>query len=143
MNPDDAKSAAEDPDPLTELIDVACDVRQQAYAPYSNFQVGAALLAESGAIYRGCNVENVSFGLTLCAERTAASAAVAAGERAFKTLVLVTTGSVSPCGACRQFLIEFGAALEIVLVEASTRQITQRISLGELLPNQFNDFREG
>lgn len=128
---------------IRKLIAAASDVRSHAYAPYSQFQVGAALSTRDGQIFAGCNVENASFGLTLCAERSAASAAIAAGQRDFRTLVLVTRGSVSPCGACRQFLIEFGHDLEVVLVDAEALQITQRVKLAELLPHQFLAFDRG
>ena len=92
------------------LISTATAARLQAYAPYSNFQVGAALLAKDGRIFTGCNVENLSYGLTICAERNAIFAAVAAGVREFDAIAIVadTREPVSPCGACRQVMAEFG-----------------------------------
>src|SRR5260221_11235711 len=89
--------------------------REQAYAPYSRFAVGAALLSESGEVHRGCNVENVSFGLTICAERNAVTAALQSGCRMFSCIAIVadTESPVVPCGACRQFLAEFHPALPI------------------------------
>ena len=93
-----------------QLLDAATAVRLRAYAPYSNFQVGAALLAKDGRIFTGCNVENLSYGLTICAERNAIFAAVAAGVREFAAIAMVadTREPVSPCGACRQVMAEFG-----------------------------------
>src|SRR5688572_16575219 len=100
---------------FAELLPLAWAARDQAYAPYSRFQVGAALLGKSGRVYTGCNVENLSFGLTNCAERTAVFAAVTAGEREFVRLAIVADSKtpVSPCGACRQVLAEFGLNLEV------------------------------
>ncbi len=92
------------------LIDAAIEARLAAYAPYSNFQVGAALLCQSGEIFTGCNVENLSFGLTICAERSAIFAAVAAGQQKFRAIAVVADSekAISPCGACRQVMCEFG-----------------------------------
>jgi cytidine deaminase len=99
------------------LLSEAIAARANAYAPYSQFPVGAALLAGSGKVYRGVNVENASFGVTVCAERAALFTAVAAGERAFEAIAVVadTEGPVRPCGACRQALAEFGTDLRIVM----------------------------
>ncbi len=108
------------------LIQAALAVRQHAYAPYSRFSVGAALLAENEEIFLGCNVENLSFGLTLCAERSAVVAAVAAGQTRFRALAIVadTVTPVSPCGACRQVLAEFAPDLPIALATlAGKREI--------------------
>jgi cytidine deaminase len=119
---------------FAELLPLAWGARSQAYAPYSKFQVGAALLAASGQVYRGCNVENLSFGLTICAERAAVCAAVAAGERTFTRLAIVAESKtpVSPCGACRQVLAEFGLGLEICCEnQAGDRYVA---FLRELLP---------
>lgn len=97
------------------LLSAAWQVRENAHAPYSRFSVGAALLAEDGRIFTGCNVENLSFGLTVCAERAAVFAAVAAGARRFRALAVVSDSRepVSPCGACRQVLAEFCEELPI------------------------------
>src|SRR5688572_18475653 len=100
------------------LIQAALDAQQRAFCPYSNFPVGAALRTASGLIFQGVNVENASFGLTICAERVAASAAVAAGEREFAQIVVVSRTGVSPCGACRQFLAEFNPHLPIIMVDS-------------------------
>ena len=93
-----------------KLISAATTARLFAYAPYSNFQVGAALLTKDGRVFTGCNVENLSYGLTICAERSALFAAVTAGVREFEAIAIVadTCEPVSPCGACRQVMAEFG-----------------------------------
>jgi cytidine deaminase len=99
--------------------------------------VGAALRTKSGRIYQGVNVENASFGLTICAERVAASAAVAAGDREFTEIVVVSRGGVSPCGACRQFLAEFNPALPIVMIDSLKPEVVHDASLADLLPGRF------
>src|SRR5262245_3927995 len=99
-----------------DLIRAAIEARHRAYAKYSNFLVGAAVFTADGAIFTGCNVENASYGLTICAERAAVFNAVAAGQRQFKLLAIATTGGATPCGACRQVLAEFAMDLPILLV---------------------------
>lgn len=115
-----------------ELIKAAWEAREKAYAPYSNFQVGAALLGSDGTVFPGCNVENISYGLTNCAERVAIGAAVAQGIRTFDKVVVVadTAVPVSPCGACRQVLAEFG--VKSVILANRTERV--EFSLEELLP---------
>jgi cytidine deaminase len=120
---------------LTPLVEAARRARERAHAPYSQFLVGAALETAGGEVFVGCNVENASFGMTLCAERVAVGAAVAAGHREFRRVVVVTDGKASPCGACRQVLSEFGD-LEIVMADPQGR-VTSRHRLAELLPDQF------
>jgi len=119
------------------LLEVAKSVREKAYAPYSNFPVGAAVLAESGRIYAGCNVENASYGATLCAERNAVGAAAAAGERRFLAVAVVagTPGPCAPCGVCRQVLAEFGA--DLVVIMANLQGEIEIKSIRELLPHGF------
>jgi cytidine deaminase len=117
-----------------KLIDAALSVRKNAFAPYSHFAVGAALLDSEGTIHTGCNVENISFGLTICAERGAAMTAVAFGQRDFAALAIVADSDVplSPCGACRQFLAEF--APDLPIVSANLRGDRVELSLTQLLP---------
>ncbi len=123
--------------PRDELVRAALDAQQRAFCPYSNFPVGAALRTASGRIYQGVNVENASFGLTICAERVAASAAVAAGEREFAEIAVVSRGGVSPCGACRQFLAEFNPSLPVVMVDSQQPDVVHEASLADLLPGRF------
>jgi len=118
------------------LIEVAAETRQMAYAPYSSYQVGAALVGASGMVYSGCNVENASFGLTLCAERAAVAKAISEGEDAFQAIVVVTEDGASPCGACRQVLAEFNPDMDVYLATPDGRY--QRTTIRELLPNLFN-----
>ena len=121
---------------IDRLAKAALKVRDHAYAPHSHFYVGAALLMDDGKIYSGCNVENASFSLTICAERVAASAAVAAGYRSWRAIAIASDGGAMPCGACRQFLAEFGIDLKIVVVDVieGTKEIRR---LSQLLPDSF------
>jgi cytidine deaminase len=121
----------------TALIQAALDAQQRAYCPYSNFPVGAALRTPGGRIFQGCNVENASFGLTNCAERVAAGAAVAAGERDFTAIAVVSRGGVSPCGACRQFLAEFNPDMPIIMVDSLDQSQIHETTLDKLLPGRF------
>ena len=120
-----------------DLGQAAIKASRRAYAPYSEFQVGAALLTEDGVVVRGCNVENASFGLCVCAERNALTAAVARGQRRFVALAVATPGETPapPCGLCLQMLAEFCADLEILLI--NTEGKTRRTSLAALMPNAF------
>ena len=119
---------------IESLIAEAKAVRARAYAPYSKFAVGAALLGSSGRIYTGCNVENLSYGLTICAERSAVFTAVAAGEKAFAAIAIVADSKtpVSPCGACRQVLAEFGDSLQVC--SANLQGQRYETTLRELIP---------
>jgi cytidine deaminase len=119
------------------LIEAAILVRQNAYAPYSRFAVGAAILGADGRVYAGCNVENASLGLTICAERNAVAAMIAGGCRSISAVVVVLEGAGSPCGACRQVLAEFGDLFPVLLVDATSRTATRQWAIGELLPAAF------
>jgi cytidine deaminase len=122
---------------MEELIKAAAAARDKAYAPYSRFKVGAAVLGESGRIYTGCNIENASYGLTNCAERTAIFKAVAEGERKLTTLAVIadTHRPTAPCGACLQVMVEFGIS-KVILGSINGQMKT--ISMDELLPYSFN-----
>jgi len=117
-----------------DLLDTAAKARSQAYAPYSQFAVGAALLSKSGDVFQGCNVENVSLGLTMCAERVAVGAAVSQGVSEFVAIALMadSTLPVLPCGACRQVLAEFNPEIRIVTSTMDGKRET--VSLTDLLP---------
>jgi cytidine deaminase len=117
-----------------ELLAAAKSAMKVAYAPYSKFSVGAAVRTKSGKIFRGCNVENVSFGLTICAERSAVAAAISAGERDFVVIAVVANSKkpALPCGACRQVLAEFNPAMKVVA--ATPDGVSQEFELTELLP---------
>lgn len=119
------------------LVKAAQDVRKHSYSPYSKFPVGAALLGESGRIYTGCNVENSSYGLTICAERNAVGQAIAAGERRILALAIAAgTKPCPPCGACRQVLAEFcGPEAPVALIGSRSRSVHQ---MGDLLPIGFD-----
>ncbi len=121
-----------------ELIAQAQQARTQAYAPYSNFPVGAALLSRSGRVFTGSNVENAAYPLTTCAERTAVTKAVSEGERSFEAIAVVTATGASPCGACRQILREFGGPdgdLRVIIADLDGNAETYTIA--ELLPEGF------
>lgn len=118
------------------LLSAAVEAAQSAYAPYSKFKVGAAVLTQSGASFTGCNIENVSFGLTICAERVAVFKAVSAGETEIELLALSSPGGAAPCGACRQVLQEFNPTMTVILGDALGREVS-RTSLKDLLPVPF------
>lgn len=122
---------------VRELIAAAGSAREFAYVPYSLFTVGAALLGSNGVIYTGCNVENASYGLSICAERNAVFHAVASGCRSFEALAIVSDGRgyTSPCGACRQVLEEFEIPYVILTAPDSPPRI---VALSELLPLPFD-----
>jgi len=124
-----------------DLIALAMAARQRAYAPYSHFLVGAAVLAVSGATYTGANVENASYGLSVCAERVAIWQAAVAGERQLVAIAVVTENGVTPCGACRQVLAEFATGpdalqgVRVIVAEPSGRHSVY--TLADLLPQAF------
>jgi cytidine deaminase len=129
-------STGADDDAVAELVAMARAARTHAYAPYSGFAVGAALRSANGAIYSGCNIENASYGATLCAERVAVAQMVASGDRAVTMIAVYTDVEppAMPCGLCRQVLQEFGRALSVVVAGPKT---VRRTTLAELLPEPF------
>lgn len=124
--------------PIEKLLNAAAAARERAYAPYSKFRVGAAILTKEGRYYTGCNVENVSYGLTCCAERVALFKAVSNGERDFEAIAITagTDDYCAPCGACRQVLAEFGAKIKVFM--ANKRGDYRVQTVAELLPLAFN-----
>jgi cytidine deaminase len=121
------------------LVAAARKARRRAVAPYSKFKVGAALETDDGTVIEGCNVENASYGLTMCAERVAMFSALAQGHRKFRRIVVVadTDAPTPPCGPCRQILWEFGGNLEVTL--ANLRRVTGTHRMADLLPLPFDD----
>jgi cytidine deaminase len=120
----------------TKLIQAALAARQWAYAPYSNYPVGAALLTTSGRIYDGVNVENAAYPDTICAERVAVFKAVSEGEREFSAIAVTTSNGGSPCGSCRQVLSEFGLDTAVIMAD-ELGNICRETTVGELLPGAF------
>jgi len=122
---------------IERLVRAAAEARDQAYAPHSHFYVGAALWIPEGEIISGCNVENASYSLSICAERVATATAVAQGYRVFQAIAIASVGGVSPCGACRQFLSEFELDMQVIMADVLTgaRQIRR---LSQLLPDAFD-----
>jgi len=119
-----------------KLIELASQAREHAYAPYSKYRVGAALLTSSGKFFTGCNIENAAYPTSICAERVTVFKAVSEGEREFTAIAVVTSNGGSPCGSCRQVLAEFG--LEIVVIIADTQgKIGKIATSAELLPGSF------
>ena len=121
-----------------QLVALAARARQHAYAPYSNFPVGAALLGRSGRVFTGCNVENAAYPLTTCAERTAVTKAVSEVESSFEAIAVVTATGATPCGACRQILREFGGPdgdLRVIVADLEGNNRT--FTIGQLLPAGF------
>jgi cytidine deaminase len=123
-------------DTRQKLIQAAQAAWEKAYAPYSNYAVGAALLAASGVIYDGINVENAVYPLTVCGERVAVFKAVSAGERSFQAIAVVTKNGGTPCGSCRQVLAEFGLET-VVLIANLAGDLVHEITVADLLPHAF------
>jgi cytidine deaminase len=118
-----------------ELVQLAQAARENAYAPYSHYNVGAALLTASGQVFTGCNVENAVYPMTLCAERTAMVKAVSEGQREFVAIAIATRNGGSPCGACRQVMREFAPHLRILLADDAGH--VRQFTLDQLLPESF------
>lgn len=118
------------------LVQSAIEARKWAYAPYSHYPVGAALLTASGRVYEGVNVENAAYPTTMCAERVAVYKAVSEGERDLLAIAVVTSNGGAPCGACRQVLAEFGLDTRVLIADENGR-LVQDTSVGELLPGAF------
>ena len=118
------------------LVESAIQARRWAYAPYSHYAVGAALLTESGKIYEGVNVENAAYPTTMCAERVAVFKAVSEGERQFEAIAVVTANGGTPCGSCRQVLAEFGNQI-LVIIANESGEILQERTVEDLLPGAF------
>lgn len=121
----------------SNLINSAITARESAYAPYSKFLVGAALLTKDGTVFTGCNVENTSFGLCICAERTAICKAVSEGHQEFEAIAVAATPFATPCGACRQFIVEFGKQIEVIAVDANEPSVVKSWTVDELIPENF------
>ncbi|AZR73149.1 cytidine deaminase [Anoxybacter fermentans] len=121
------------------LLERAKSARKKAYTPYSNFQVGAALLTKNGKIYEGCNIENASYGLSNCAERTAIFKAVSEGEKEFEAIAVVadTLKPVPPCGACRQVISEFNPKMKVIL--GNLKGDVSEYTIDQLLPGAFSN----
>ncbi len=119
-----------------ELIHEANQVRSRAYAPYSNYKVGAALLTKKGQIFTGVNVENAAYPDSICAERSAIFSAVSAGEREFEAIAVATRNGGAPCGSCRQVLSEFGLDIEVLLADEG-ENLLQQSTVRDLLPGAF------
>lgn len=118
------------------LIEAATRARQWAYAPYSHYAVGAALLTHSGRVYEGVNIENAAYPTTICAERVAVFKAVSEGERQFVAIAVVTSNAGTPCGSCRQVLSEFGLDTVVIIADDQGRVATET-TVGDLLPGAF------
>ncbi len=121
-----------------ELIELATDVRERAYAPFSNFRVGAAVVADDGTVFTGCNVESASYGLTVCAERVAIWKAVSEGAKGFSQIAVVadTEELTPPCGVCRQIIWEFCGDIPVTFANLSGK--TETVRMSELLPRAFD-----
>jgi cytidine deaminase len=124
------------PELQKQLVETAVEVRGWAYAPYSKYRVGAALLTTSGKIYDGVNIENAVYPLGLCAERVAIFKAVSEGEREFVAMAIATENAGMPCGSCRQVMAEFGLSMRVIIVDESGR-IHSEATVEELLPGAF------
>ena len=121
---------------INQLVETANAVQTKAYAPYSSYHVGSAILGSNGKIYAGCNVENASYGLTICAERNAVCQMIADGCQSIKAVVVKTRNGGSPCGACRQVLAEFGDYFPVIFLDEAQNRTTT--TMKALLPSGFD-----
>ena len=119
------------------LVEAAVLARRNSYAPYSRFAVGAAIMGSDGRMYSGCNVENASYGLTICAERVAIGTMIAGGCREISAVAVALEGSGSPCGACRQVMSEFGERFPVLMVNLADENSVQQWTIDQLLPVAF------
>ncbi len=123
---------------IDDLVDRAVAARENAYAPYSKFRVGAAVLTAQGTVYAGCNVENASYGLCLCAERTAICSSVADAQKEIVAVAVAAVPLAMPCGACRQFIHEFGSDITVICVDADDPKQRTVKSIESLIPDCFS-----
>jgi len=132
------------PERKQALIEAAAQARNQAYAPYSNYLVGAALLTKDGQVFVGANVENAVYPLTICAERSAVVSAVSNGHQAFEAIAVVTKDAGTPCGSCRQVLAEFGLEIAVIISD-DNGQVQHEMTTADLLPHSFgpNNLKNG
>ncbi|GIW96875.1 MAG: hypothetical protein KatS3mg111_0208 [Pirellulaceae bacterium] len=131
------------PEVERRLVDAAIEMRQRAYAPYSAYRVGAAVFAgDNYPLFVGCNVENASYGLTVCAERNAVAAMIGGGASQVLAIAVATEDGASPCGACRQVLAEFGQQAIVLRVATASGRIVHRHTMAELLPDCFRSHEQ-
>lgn len=123
---------------VLEYLEQARQVAARAYCPYSKFTVGCVLVDTQGRVFEGCNVENASYSVTICAERTAGSQAIAQGSRTWDAIYIVSPTCVSPCGTCRQFLFELAPQLKIYLGDLQSKEFIGPVAIGDLLPMAMN-----
>ena len=123
--------------PPIKLIQAALDAREQSVAPYSEFNVGATLLTASGEIISGANVESASYGLSCCAERVALFKALTDGHHDFTTIAIASLGGATPCGACRQLLVEYAPEAGVIIINSESPDTHETTTVNELLPNSF------
>ena len=124
------------------MIEKAIAIRERAYAPYSKFKVGAALKCRSGEIFTGCNVENGVLGLSICAERVAITRAISEGFQEFDTIVIAASPLATPCGSCRQFMVEFQPDIKVIAVDSENPALIKETTAAELLPDFFRLAKE-
>ena len=137
-SPSAQTAISELPEEFKALVEKAATARELAYAPYSDFRVGAALLTTDGKTFTGCNVENASYGLSICAERTAICKAVSEGHKKFRAIAVAASPLASPCGACRQFIVEFGKDITVITFDPVAPGPIKVWTSQELIPDSFS-----